>query len=99
MRDGLVCYVLHQANADRVVELVHSLHVVGNFAWRAALQNQNRERRAAGDFFRHRKTGPAATDDRNVYTLECFHFRAVLYPIILCLWTVPKHSRRVDPPT
>ena len=81
MRDGLVRDVLHQPHADRVVELVHSGRIVGGFSRRAALQNQNRKRGAAGDFFRHREAGPAAADNRNVYRLECLHFQAVLYPI------------------
>jgi hypothetical protein len=81
MRDGIVRYVLHQAKTDGVIELVHIGRVVGGFARRAALEDQDGQRRAARDFLGHGEAGPAAADNRNVYRLECFHFRAVLYPI------------------
>ena len=44
MGDGLIRDILHQTQADRVIELVHAGGIVGSFAGRAALEDQNRMR-------------------------------------------------------
>ena len=65
-RDRLQRIVLHHAEADVVVELVHAAGVVFLVARRAALEHHHRKRRARGQLLGHQQAGPAAADDHRI---------------------------------
>ncbi len=71
--DGLVGDVLHHAQADGVVELVHVVGIVGGLARAATFENRDGQAGAGGDLFRHHQAGPAAADDGHVDWFEVFH--------------------------
>ena len=73
VRDGLFGDVLHHAQADVVIELVHVHGVVGHASRGAAFERQHVERSPADEFLRHGEAGPAAADDGDVYGFEIGH--------------------------
>src|SRR5205814_4672732 len=71
--DGFLRRILHHAQTDVVVELIHRHGVVREFARTAALEDGHRQRRFRGDFLGRQQAGPAATDDGDVNGLEIGH--------------------------
>jgi hypothetical protein len=62
MRDGLVCWTLHQADAA-AVDFVHTAGVLRNIACRAPFQDDHMQSRSRSYLFRHHQTAPPAAND------------------------------------
>ncbi len=66
VRDGFLGRILHHAQTDVVVELIHGHCVVVDLARNAALEDSDRLRGLRSDLFGHQQAGPTATDDCHV---------------------------------
>src|SRR5437773_1649421 len=86
VRDGFFRRVLHHAQTDVVIELVHRHGVVREPARTSALEDGYRERRFRGDFLRRQKTGPAAADNSDVNGLEIDHESLAFFPSVQGDW-------------
>ncbi len=75
---GFIGEILHHAEADGVVELVHAGGVLAVFAAGAAFQDDDRMRGARGDFFGHQEAGESAADDHHVDWLEALHIEMTM---------------------
>ncbi len=73
VRDGLFSDVLHHAQADVVVELIHVHGVFGEAARVAAFKSQDVGRGAGDELLGHGESGPAAADDHDIYGFEVGH--------------------------
>ena len=62
MGDGLVCWILYQADAA-IINFIHASGVLRNIARWAPLQNDDFQTRSGGYLFRHDQTAPPAADD------------------------------------
>ncbi len=69
MGDGLLCWILHQADAA-VVNLVHPAGILRNIARRASLQHDNIQSRSGSYLFRHHQAAPPAADYNYVCGFE-----------------------------
>ncbi len=100
VRYGLFGDVLHHAQADVVVELVHVHRVVGQTARGAAFQRQHVQRCPGNKLLGHGETGPAAADDGDIHGFEVSHMGCQRFAIeansILPARQAP--SRRSEPP-
>ncbi len=65
-RDRLLGDVLHHLEPDPIVQLVHGRNIVAGLPWTAALQHENRKRRARRELLGHQEAGPPPTDDHGV---------------------------------
>ena len=72
-RNGFFREVMHHAQADGGVELIHVRCVVGGLAGRAALQDNNGQRSSLAELFSHEQTGPAAANDNSVDRRKLLH--------------------------
>lgn len=73
MRDGLLRHVLHHAEADDVVDLVHAGGVVGKLAGGPSFQHDNGQRAAGDDLLGHQQSGPAAAHNHEIHQLQTDH--------------------------
>ena len=65
--------VLHHAQTEGVIDLVHAVGVFGQRARGAAFEDHDFEAGAGGEFLRHGEARPAATADHDIYFLP-LHF-------------------------
>src|SRR5580658_877973 len=73
VRYGLFRDVLHHAQADVVVELVHVHGIIGQISRGAAFQRQHADRSSAHQFLGHGQAGPAAADDGDINRFKVGH--------------------------
>ena len=78
MGQGFIGEILHHAQADGVVELVHAGGVLAVFPAGAAFQDDDRMGGARGDFFGHQEAGKAAAHDHHVDWLEALHIEKTM---------------------
>src|SRR5579864_1114695 len=78
VRDRFFSRVLHHAQTDVVVELIHRHGVVLQLARTATLEDDDGLGRFRGEFLCHQEAGPTASNDGDVYGLEIGHERASL---------------------
>ena len=66
MRGGLLREILHHAEAQRVIELVHPRGVIGKLARLPSLQHHHGERRSRGDLLGQGEADESATGNHNI---------------------------------
>jgi hypothetical protein len=65
-RDGFLGEVLHHAETNGVVKLVHVGGVIGGLARRTAFQNDGGQGSARAKLFGHQQAGPPTTNNHGI---------------------------------
>src|SRR6185369_2490027 len=72
-RDGFLGSILHHAQADGVIQLVHVGEILVWLTRPAPFQDNNVQAGARTEFFGHEQACPAASDNDNVHARESSH--------------------------
>jgi hypothetical protein len=77
MRDGLLCWILHQAHAPHV-DFVHTAGILGEVAGRTALEDSYLQGRSGGYLLGHHQAAPPAANDDHIRGFKALHRDVIL---------------------